>query len=252
MDIEIKCSLEEHKEIKANKYCPECRIYLCNKCENMHSTLLKFHHPYFINKEEEIFTEFCKEKNHSELKYFCKNHNILCCVACIAKLNKKGEGQHKDCDVCYIEEIKDEKKNKLKENIKLLEVLEKQLNESMESMKKIFEDIEKNKENLKLEIQNIFTKIRNILNEREVDLLLEIDNQFNTKFINEDIIKKREKLPKQIKLSIEKGKLIDKEWDNKNLYSYINDCINIENNIKIVNKIRFILNKVKIAIYLIE
>ena len=90
----------------------------------------------------------------------------------------------------------------------------------MESMKKIFEDIEKNKENLKLEIQNIFTKIRNILNEREVELLSEIDNQFNTKFINEDIIKKREKLPKQIKSSLERGKSIDKEWIIK-IYMHI-------------------------------
>ena len=244
MDIEIKCSSEEHKEIKAISYCLECRNYMCNKCEKTHSSFLKKHHPYNINKEEDIFTWFCKENNHQlKLEYFCKNHNQLCCSICLCKLNKKGEGQHKDCDVCYIEEIKDEKKNKLKENIKCLENLEKQLIESMESMKKIFGDIEKNKENLKLEVSNIFTKIRNIINEREDELLSEIDNQYNTKFINEDIIKKREKLPKQIKLSIEKGKSIDKEWDEKNLYLYINNCINIENNIKMVNIINDKFNK---------
>ena len=49
-----------------------------------------------------------------------------------------------------------------------------------------------------------------------------------------------EKFPKKIKLSLEKGKLIDKEWDNNNLYSYINDCINIENNIKIISTINMI------------
>ena len=54
--------------------------------------------------------------------------------------------------------------------------------------------------------------------------------------MNEDIINKGEKLPKKIKLSLEKGKLINKEWDNNNLNSYINDCINIENNIKIINE----------------
>ena len=244
MDIEIKCFFEEHKEIKAISYCPECKNYMCNKCEKTHSSFLKKHHPYNINKEEDIFTGFCKENNHQlKLEYFCKNHNQLCCSICLCKLNKKGEGQHKDCDVCYIEEIKDEKKNKLKENIKCSENLEKQLIESMESMKKIFEDIEKDKENLKLEVSNIFTKIRNIINEREDELLSEIDNQYNTKFINEDIIKKREKLPKQIKLSIEKGKSIDKEWDEKNLYLYINNCINIENNIKMVNIINDKFNK---------
>ena len=154
MEIQKKCFTDEHKEIDAISYCPECRIYMCNKCDNAHSSLLKnHHHPYKLNKEEEIFTGFCKEKNHYELKYFCKDHNQLCCAACIAKLNKKGDGQHKDCDVCYIEKIKEEKKNKLKENIKSLENLQNKFNESLELLKKIFQDIEKDKENLKLEIK---------------------------------------------------------------------------------------------------
>ena len=112
----------------------------------------------------------------------------LICAACLCKLNEKGEGQHKDCDVCYIEKIKNEKKKKLKENIKCLKDLEKNFKESIESLKKIFEDIDKDKENLKLGIQNIFTKIRTILNDREDALLSEVDNLFNEKYFNEDII----------------------------------------------------------------
>ena len=116
MENQIKCSFEEHKEANAIKFCPECRIYMCNKCENHHSSLFKNHHLYNINKGDEIFTGFCKQKGHqNKLRYFCKIHNQLCCVACIAKLNREGEGQHKDCDMCYIEEIKEEKMNKLKE-----------------------------------------------------------------------------------------------------------------------------------------
>ena len=61
-------------------------------------------------------------------------------------------------------------------------------------MKIIFENIEKDKENLKMEIQNIFTKIRTILNNREDEILLEVDNLFDTKYFNGDIIKKGEKL----------------------------------------------------------
>ena len=38
----------------------------------------------------------------------------------------------------------------------------------MNELKEIFEKIEKEKDDLKLKIQNIFTKIRNILNEREI------------------------------------------------------------------------------------
>ena len=91
-----------------------------------------------------------------------------------------------------------------------------------------------------MSIQNIFTKIRNALNEREIQLLLEIDNIYNNKYLDENIIKKGEKLPKQIKLSLGKGKLIDKEWDNNNLYSYINDAIKIENHINNINTILLI------------
>ena len=83
------------------------------------------------------------------------------------------------------------------------------------------------------------------MNDREDKLLEEINNLYNAKYFNEDIIKKGEKLPKQIKSSLEKGKLIDKEWDNNYLYSYINDCINIENNIKNINIIKENINKYK-------
>mgnify|MGYP006989009017 FL=1 len=56
----------------------------------------------------------CKVENHSDkLKYFCKTHNVLCCVACISKIKDDENGQHKDCNICLIDEIKDTKKNKL-------------------------------------------------------------------------------------------------------------------------------------------
>ena len=114
-----KCSLRNHKENDANSFCQECRIYMCNKCEKFHSELFETHHLFKLEKDKdmnEIFTGFCKEKNHSdEFKYFCKTHNKLCCAECIIKIKAKESGQHKDCDVCTIEDIENEKKNKLKE-----------------------------------------------------------------------------------------------------------------------------------------
>ena len=244
MNDKIKCFTEEHNEINAISFCPECKIYMCNKCENIHSSFFKNHQFYKLNNEDEIFTGYCKEKNHRDkLEFFCKDHNQLCCAACIAKLKEKGCGLHKDCEVCILENIKDEKKNKLKENIKCLEDLENIFNENINKLKDIFDKIEKDKDDLKLNVQNIFTKIRNIINEREEQLLLDIDNMFNNQYFDEVIIKKGEKLPKQIKLSLDKGKLIDKEFDNNNLYSYINDCIKIEINIKEINIINEKVNR---------
>ena len=246
MEKQKKCSLDEHKEIDAIIYCPKCELYMCNKREKTHLSWFENHKYFYLNKDEDIFTGYCQENNHpNKLEYFCKNHNQLCCAACIAKLNEYGDGQHKDCDICYIKDIKEEKKNKLIDNIKCLEELENKFNDSMKELKEIFKKIEKDKEELKLEVQKIFTKIRNNINDREDKLLLDIDNLFNDKFINDDIINKGEKLPKKINSSLEKGKLINKEWDNNNLNLYIYDCINIENNIKIINEINENINKCK-------
>ena len=246
MENQRKCFSEEHKEIDAVIFCPECRIYMCNKCENYHLPFFKSHHPYNINKENEIFTGFCKEKNHpNKLEYFCIDHNQLCCAACLCKLNKIGDGQHKDCEVCLIKDIKEEKMNQLNDNIKCLEDLENQFNEDFNQLKEIFQKIEKDKEDLKLKVQKIFTKIRSEINNREDELLLKIDDIYHTKYFDEDIIKSGEKIPKQIKISLEKGKLLNNEWNDYNIYSNINDCINIENNIEIINKISKNINKCK-------
>ena len=246
-----KCSLKKHSEIDAINYCKECKIYLCNKCQNLHSELFENqnHHLYGIDKDiNELFIDICQIENHNDkCEYLCKTHNILCCGACIAKIKSDKNGQHTDCNVCLIKDIKDEKKNKLKENIKLLENLSNTLQSSINELKIFYEKINENKEELKLKIQKIFTKIRNTLNEREDELLLDIDNKFNNKYINEEIIKESEKLPNKIKKSLEKGKLMDKEWNNNNKMNLlVNNCINIENNIKEINIINENIKKYNI------
>ena len=111
-------------QIDAINYCQECKIYLCNLCQNYHSELFENHHlNNLIKNIKDIFTGFCEEINHNQYKlnYFCKTHNKLCCMACLCKIEKTGNGQHNKCDVCILEEIKDEKKNNLKQNIEKLE-----------------------------------------------------------------------------------------------------------------------------------
>ena len=245
----MKCAQIEHGEIDAISFCQECKVYLCNKCDNFHSKLLKNHHTYDLDKNlNEIFIDLCKEENHPfRLDYFCKTHNQLCCAACIVKIKGKGNGQHTDCSVCFINDIKDEKKNKLKDNIKNLENLSETFVQSMNELKELFEKMNENKDALKIKIQQIFTKIRNELNNREDELLLKIDKEYGNLFCNENIIKQCEKLPNKIKISLERGKTIDKDWnDNNILNSLIYDCISIENNIKEIYKINENISKFKV------
>ena len=76
-----------------------------------------------------------------------------------------------------------------------------------------------------MKVQLIFTKIRYVLNEKEDKLLYDIDEQYNNIYFKEDIIKESERLPNKIKKSIEKGKIINKEWNAYNLSSLIYNCI---------------------------
>ena len=62
--------------------------------------------------------------------------------------------------------------------------------------------------------------------------MLEVDELFNNNYFNENILKICENLPNKVKLSLEKVKNIDKEYNDNNLILFINDCVNIENNIK--------------------
>jgi len=250
MQNQIKCSSKKHGEINAIIFCLECNIYMCNKCSNHHSEILDNHHKYNLNENiQEIFTGICKEPNHNDkLIYYCKNHNQLCCPACLCKIKDKDNGQHTDCNVCLIDEIREEKRQKLNDNIKYLEDFSDKLENSINELKNIFKKISEYKEDLKMKVSKIFTKIRNSVNEKEDKLLNDIENKFDQFFFKEDFINQSEKLPNKIKLYLEKGKKIKDTWNNdENLNSLINDCIIIENNIKNINDINKNLENFKIA-----
>ena len=110
------------------------------------------------------------------------------------------------------------------------------------------EEIDKNKEEIKGEIQKVFTKIREELNAREDQLLIEVDQiyekKYNSKYL--DNILKEKKLDEKIKIFIDKGKTAEKEWDKyDNKIILINDCINIEKSIDKINNININIDNYK-------
>lgn len=197
------------------------------------------------NNEDEIFTGLCKEMNHSnELKFYCKTHNELCCAECITKIKTDGYGQHTDCEICLIKEIKDEKIQMLNKNIKQLEELSTNIKEAIKKIKLLLEKVDEDKEKLKIEIQNSFTKLRNELNKKEDEIFLQIDNKYEELFFDKQFILDIEKLPDKIDKSLQKGKVLGNiNNDDTKLNSLINDCLNIEKNISNINKINTKMEK---------
>ena len=87
-------------------------------------------------------------------------------------------------------------------------------------------------------VQKKFTEIRNAINNREDELMMEIDKMYDKTFYKESFIKETEALPNKINNLIKRGKFEENEWKEKSkLYAIINDCIYIENNIKDILKI---------------
>ena len=141
-----KCSLPEHSKIDPIIFCQECRIFMCNQCYKIHQEICRNHHQYKLdNNIKDIFTGFCLEKNHTELKYYCKTHNKLCCAECITKIKDEENGQHSDCDICIIKEIENEKRIKLNENLQKLENILNNYQELIKELKIKFEKINESK-----------------------------------------------------------------------------------------------------------
>ena len=240
----------EHNEIDAIYYCEKCEIYMCYKCEKYHSELFKNNNKHRCNQnkiKDDLFIDLCLEKNHLiDFQYFCKTHNKLCCAKCITKIKNKENGQHTNCVICTIEDIEKEKKLKLKENIKSLEDLSIDLEQNIKELIKISEKIQESKETSKIKIQKIFTNLRNSINNKEDELLLEIDKKFNDIYFDENTIKKYKKFPNTIKNLLKKGKLIIENWKNNNkLNKIINDCLEIEKFIEDLNKMKEKLSQYK-------
>ena len=236
-----KCSFEEHKDIDAISYCSKCDIYVCDKCKDYHNNLIKRNHKLinlFNNENNGEDIEICLEQNHQEkLEYFCRTHNQLCCRACVTKIKGLGNGQHSECDICFIKDISEEKKKILKQNMTHLKNNRASFDSLINKLNEAYKEITDKKENLKIRVQKFFTKIRNEINQREDQLLLIVEQVYEKYFFNKNFSKDIDKIKNKLNLSFNKELNILNEYDKDeiNFISLINDCLIIEDCIKEIN-----------------
>ena len=111
--------------------------------------------------------------------------------------------------------------------------------ESINELEKMIDKGNEEKENIKLKIQKLFTKIRNALNKREDELFLEVDKIYEYINEKENIAKENQRLLKKSKTSLEKGKELENEWNNNaKLNLMINTSLIIEKSLNDMNIIK--------------
>ena len=242
-----KCSADEHSTIDAVKFCQTCNLFLCNKCDqSFHSKLFSSHKVKNLNKEKKgEFIDICKESNHStKYEYFCQTHNKLCCVKCIAKIKDENNGQHKDCTILSLKEAKKEKEKKFNKDYSKLKETSKSLDKTIDKFKSMTQELTKKKEELILEIQKVFTKIRTIINEREDKLLSEVEEIYKNNFYDEKIMKESEKLPLKVKNSLDSIEALNRIKNKEDeLSSEINYYIEFEDNMNKIEEINKTIDK---------
>jgi hypothetical protein len=122
------------------------------------------------------------------------------------------------------------KRDNLRENIQTLENLSGSIKTSIDQLEELVESISEDRKKLISTIQNTFTKIRNIINEREDELILEVETLFTDKFISDDYFRKIKNLPSRIKHALSQVESIEEKW-NDNKLSALHEYLDIENSI---------------------
>ena len=243
-----KCYYNEHSEQTATNYCFKCKKFLCETCSTSHFDTNPKHNLFSVEKDLNLnFTGYCTEGNHpNKLDYYCSTHNNLCCAACLCKIKEKGDGQHTECNVCYIEDIKDAKKKMLNNNLKLLKKYSLNMKKMLSDIDNIFERVNPIKEEIIQIIKNIFDNFRKLLNIREKELLDEVESIYGENFFNQKSIKECSKFPTKIKYNMDKGKNVLEIWEdaekNGKLNLLINDSINIEKSVSEIQNVKDKIN----------
>ena len=238
---EIKCSTKNHENQKVYKYCIMCNIFMCHQCFYNHQKLFSNHHLIDVNDDiSKLYTILCKE-DLNKYEYYCRTHNQLFCASC-------KENKHKNCETNKIEEIKEEKKKNLEQNLNELEILSNNIKERINLTRSFYDKVDKLKEDLKAKILKIITNLRNKLNEREDELTNEVDNIFSNIYPEEKLILNYEKIPKITNsLLNQRDSLDEKLKDTYLLNSYITECINIEKELNEIKSTEDLINKYDIS-----
>ncbi|XP_067659726.1 E3 ubiquitin-protein ligase TRIM33-like isoform X3 [Haliotis asinina] len=178
---ELLCTHEDDGN-QAVCWCQECEELLCEYCQNMHNSF-KATRRHVV----ETFTDttpgsmyaesVCKLHDRYPLEYFDKNCNVLICAKCRL-------GEHADHNVTDLNVAADAAKGRVQEHQRNVSAYRISHQAYLTSISKAINDTKKTSSDLKEAIHYTFHSLRTQLDQREKELIIELENKTKQELSN--------------------------------------------------------------------
>ncbi|XP_048247035.1 protein PML-like [Haliotis rufescens] len=171
---ELLCTNEDDGN-QAVCWCQECEEFLCEYCQNMHNSF-KATRRHVVETFRDMapgsmFVEpVCKLHNRYPLEYFDKNCNISICAKCRL-------GEHSEHDVEDFKVAADAAKGRIEQHGKNVTAHHICHQAHLKSVSKVVNDTKNTSSALKEAIHHTFHSLRTQLDQREKELVIDLENQ---------------------------------------------------------------------------
>ncbi|XP_071085139.1 uncharacterized protein [Haliotis cracherodii] len=169
---EILCT-HENDGNQAVCWCQECEEFLCEYCQNLHNGFkaTRRHVVETFRDTGDMFVEqVCKLHNRYPLEYFDKNCNISICAKCRL-------GEHAEHDVEDLDVAADAAKGRIEQHGKNVTAHHTCHQAYLKSVSKVVNATKNTSSALKEAIHHTFHSLRTQLDQREKELVIDLENQ---------------------------------------------------------------------------
>ncbi|XP_046560637.1 E3 ubiquitin-protein ligase TRIM33-like isoform X2 [Haliotis rubra] len=177
---ELLCTNDDGNQ--AVCWCPECEEFLCEYCQNLHNrfkaTRRHVVETFTDTTSGSMYAEsVCKLHNRYPLEYFDKSCNSVICAKCRL-------GEHADHDVADLGVAADAARGRIEQHGKNVTAHHTSHQAYLNSISKAVNDTKKTSSDLKEAIHHTFHSLRTQLDQREKELIIDLENKTKQELSN--------------------------------------------------------------------
>lgn len=234
-----RCSNPKCGGSAAISFCYECGKYMCDSCEGFHSSFCPNHATVpvsdLLSAGGQFFTGRCSLPGHNNnpLQFYCKDHNVPCCVACLCT---KGElSRHSGCDTVDIKDAEPLLRSGLSGSIKALEESIKNAEASLDKLQDVEDRNSMAKEEVIERIRMSFEKFRDAVDRREQELLERVNALWEGECTLGDTICSGESHLNDAKVAVDAARSAEGGWNPARLPEIAQQCAQLNELTKTLN-----------------